>query len=103
MRLLPTAQTAQQKKALMQFLSEGKITLSEPCNCRGQVAHNNGGNYHEIVEFQMDGGVCLRDDTTTSDYAPQPDWQEVEFSEAIDDIAELAARGYHVSTPPERT
>jgi hypothetical protein len=28
------------------------LRIEEPCNCGNQVLHNNGGNYHQIVEFR---------------------------------------------------
>lgn len=96
MRLLPSEQTAAQLDALKTFVEAGNVGLHEPCNCGGQVRHNNGGNYHDIVEFRLDAGQCWRNQTSTSDYAPADDWSPVAISAAVDEIAALAATGYRL-------
>jgi hypothetical protein len=95
MKLLPTQQTERQKSFLRKFLDEGKIDLCEPCDCGNMVRHNNGGNYHALTQFRMEGGKVYRNATNTSDYAPEDDWREVTFSAAIDEIAQLASEGCH--------
>jgi len=93
MLLLPSQQTSAQKTALALFLENEAIYFYEPCDCGGQVRHNNGGNYHQELYFRMDAGKCWRCESSTSDYAPEKDWSEVTFSAAIDEIAALAAKG----------
>ncbi len=95
MRLLPTQQTDAQLAALRKFLEAGKLTLAEPCNCGGQVRHNNGGNYHDWNEFKADGGKWFVRLGSTSDY-DDAEWQEVTFAELLDRIQEEAARGYNI-------
>ena len=97
MKLLPTQQTDRQADALRQFLDARGVSLNEPCDCGSQVRHNNGGNYHAIVNFTMNAGKCWRTETFTGDYGPDDDWKEIAFSAAVDEIAQLAAKGWHVS------
>jgi hypothetical protein len=94
MQLLPSQQTEDQRAALARLIEDGKVCLCEPCDCGSQVRHNNGGNYHDIIDFRLDGGKCWRSRTFTGDYAPADDWYEVPFGEAVDEIARLAAEGY---------
>lgn len=38
----------------------GSVIMEEPCNCEGRIAHNNGGNYHQIWKIcrdMFDGGI----------------------------------------------
>ena len=95
MLLLPSEQTAMQKQAFAHFFDKGSINLREPCDCEpGQVRHNNGGNYHAIHDYRLDGGKCWRSRTFTGDYSPPVEWEDVAFSEAIDEIAALVAQGW---------
>jgi hypothetical protein len=94
MKLLPTKQTSAQQESFLSFFETGKLELREPCDCGSMIRHNNGGNYHRIVEFRLDAGKCWRTETFTGDYGPPDDWKEVEFSEAVDEIASLSAEGW---------
>lgn len=95
-KLLPSEQTERQRSILMEFLTYVKhgFQMNEPCDCGSQVRHNNGGNYHKIVEFTMDGGKVWRRSQTTSEYDQWGAWEEVSFGQAIEEIAELAALGW---------
>lgn len=95
MKLLPTEQTKAQQSALRAFLENGRLTLSEPCDCGSQIRHNNGGNYHQTVDLRMDAGRVFRSRTTTSDYDSGGDWREVTFTEAVEEIARLSALDYY--------
>lgn len=96
-QLLPTAQTKAQRDALSLLLNNNGVHLTEPCNCGGQIRHNNGGNYHSIVAFRLDAGKCWRMGSFTGDYAPPEEWDEVPFGKAVDEITDLAAMGYHLT------
>lgn len=96
MKLLPSQQTEKQAAALKRLLETGHLYIYEPCNCGGQIRHNNGGNYHTEIQFRLDGGAAWRTETFSGDYGPPDDWQEVPFSAAIDEIARLAAEGWRI-------
>lgn len=95
MKLLPTAQTEAQLKALRKFLDEGRLTLSEPCNCNGAVRHNNGGNYHEYVELRADVGKWFARFGSTSEY-DSAEWEEIKFVKLLNVIQNRAADGYFI-------
>jgi hypothetical protein len=100
MNLLPSQQSETQRKALLLFLEQGRIRLQEPCDCGSTVRHNNGGNYHAVVDIRMDGGKVWRTETFTGDYGSPDDWREVAWAEALEEIASRAAEGWAVSAPP---
>lgn len=83
MRLLPSQQKERIKQAVEIFYNTGKLTLAEPCNCGSQVRHNNGGNYHDIIQLVRDGEqVFIMEDTTSelevlAEWEPCEDWQGV--------------------------
>jgi hypothetical protein len=83
MRLLPSQQAERVEQAKEIFHNAGSLTIYEPCNCGGQVRHNNGGNYHDIVRLAKDGGqVFIMNDTTSeleapAEWEPCEDWQGV--------------------------
>jgi len=63
--------TASDYKSLLD--NTGSLILRERCNCGDQVRHNNGGNYHEIIEITSDSaGYSIRR-TDTSDFSK---WSE---------------------------
>ncbi len=94
MKLLPSKQTTAQVTALRYLLDFAELTLREPCNCGSQPRHNNGGNYHEVISFKLDAGQVFRTETFTGDYGPPDDWKPVTFSAAVDEIADLSAKGW---------
>ena len=85
MKLLPSTQMDRQVDALSKLL-RGTVYLQEPCNCMGQIRHNNGGNYHSIVEFRLDSGKCWKRTISTSDYDEWSEWEEIPFGKAIEEI-----------------
>lgn len=95
--LLPTEQTERQREILARFATDTVATLEEPCDCGMQIRHYNGGNYHKTIELRMDSGRCWMRRTTTCEYGPHAEWEEIAFGAAIDLIAEKAAAGWHCS------
>lgn len=93
MKLLPSTQTSRQIEAMEKLIS-GELTLREPCDCGSQVRHNNGGNYHYIMEFRLDSGKCWKRTTSTSDYDEWSEWEEIPFGKAIEEIADLSAKDW---------
>jgi hypothetical protein len=96
MRLLPSEQRQAQLDALRLFVESGYIACRQPCDCGSQIRHNNGGNYHEIVKFRIDGGMFWRSKTFTGDYAPADDWHKIALGDAIEEIADHAQGGWDV-------
>lgn len=63
------------------FLRHQTIQICEPCNCGGQIRHNNGGNYHEIITLQRDDGrYFVKMDSTSEFWVPE--WKEISKEEA---------------------
>lgn len=91
--LLPSERTLAQRTALVNLCNRGELMLYEPCDCRGQVRHNNGGNYHEILSYRMDGGKCFVKRSSTSEY-DYSEWEEIGFAAAVEEIAACSAKGY---------
>ena len=95
---LPSEMTDRQKLAFSMLLAEGQVTLNDPCDCGSHIRHNNGGNYHLSSTYRLDGGRCFKRTTSSSEYdALEPGWQELKFSEAVDEIAELIRCGLKVA------
>ena len=82
MRLLPSEQKSRIEAAKKEFEETGKLCIDEPCDCGGQVRHNNGGNYHEEVELRRDSGKVFVKFGSTSDY-DQSEWEECENWQAV--------------------
>ena len=92
--LLPSEQTTAQKKALTKFLGTGGVTAR---------TYRNDYDDREWSEetYRLDGGKCWR---SLTDYRQTVDnWQEVPFSAAVDAIAQLAADGWSMSHPRDKS
>lgn len=88
----------------------GSVTMEEPCNCEGRIAHNNGGNFHQIWKICrdiFDGGIhtiaskenpnnywAKYDDTC--ELSPAEEWREISPQQAIEDIQHVIDNGWHI-------
>ena len=64
------------ERNLHEFFKYKYLVLSEPCDCGDRIMHNNGGNYHDFVEFLViDGKYFLREGDTCEHTRPG-DWEE---------------------------
>lgn len=100
MKLLPNQQTEAQLAALRGFINAGELHLDEPCDCNGQIRHNNGGNYHERIQVKADGGRYFVLLSSTSDY-DNAEWEESSFLDALNLIQDRAAKGYRYRVPTQ--
>lgn len=73
-KLLPTEQKARLALAIKKFRETGELTICEPCNCGEQIRHDNGGNYHGIVEIRRDGKTYVRI-YSTCELVETPEWE----------------------------
>jgi hypothetical protein len=62
--------------------AEKKFSVDEPCNCGSQIRHNNGGNYHNEVDFAFDSGKWYARFGSTSELDNPAEWQESSLNEA---------------------
>jgi hypothetical protein len=89
MRNLPSKQKVLIEEAIQGWaeLPEGEIFyLEEPCNCGSQIRHNNGGNYHEVIEFCKDSGRIFAKHGSTYEN-DQAEWEECTHGDVISAIA----------------
>ena len=97
MRLLPREQKERIEKHFDWLLGEAKssrvVILSEPCDCGSHIRHNNGGNYHEIIEFTFDDGSWYGKYGTTSEYS-EPQWVKVKEEEIVKDLKKTLSDGW---------
>jgi len=85
---LPDERKARLEKALQDFESVGKILICEPCDCGSQVRHNNGGNYHQIIEFaRVENAYYVLFDSTCELEKP-PQWDEITREKVVSLISE---------------
>ena len=91
MHYLPEQQGRILRRAMTELLTGGSTDIQQPCNCGGQVRHNNGGNYHSIIEARVaeDGQILWRDGST-SDY-DDSDWERIELAKLYDILRERIA------------
>jgi len=94
MRLLPTEQEKAVNEALQIFEDNDSIELDEPCNCGSQIRHNNGGNYHEVIEVVKDQGRFFVRFDDTCEFTSPTEWEEVSEDKALNLIREKARDGY---------
>lgn len=87
MRLLPSERKEKIQDAIKRFGEEGRLVIYEPCDCGSRIRHNNGGNYHDIVRLERDGGQAFVKYDTTCELTPSAEWQACENPEKI--IAEF--------------
>lgn len=85
-RLLPSEKEAAIKKAKDYFIANGKLCISEPCDCGSRIMHNNGGNYHDIVSLRKDKDRYFIAIDSTSEFEPEADWREITFQQALEYI-----------------
>ncbi len=78
MRLLPSQAAQAITEAIEQFNSTGQLTIYEPCNCGGQIRHNDGGNYHEVIRLAHDNGQDFVMYDSTSGLEAPAEWEPVE-------------------------
>ena len=83
MRLLPSERKERVIEAIQRFNEDGRLEICEPCNCGSQIRHNNGGNYHEIVELARDGGQVFVKYDSTSELSEPAEWIVCEDPEAV--------------------
>ena len=105
MKLLPSEQRREVKKSSHLFTTlkkEGKLTLQESCNCGNHIRHNNGGNYHEIINLAYEMDTELPGDmnfyiqkSSTCELDPTPEWQEISAVEVENLIADRLSSGYY--------
>ena len=76
MLYLPSEQKEMQEQILRSLEEEGRAYLNEPCNCGSEIRHNNGGNYHECIEFAKDGNGYFAKFATTCEFDPPAEWEE---------------------------
>jgi len=94
LKLLPSEQKDAKERAGRMFHEDGSILLGEPCDCGGQIRHNNGGNYHEIVMVVLDEGRYFVQYSDTCELTDAKEWCEITKEEAKEIIEENATKGY---------
>lgn len=82
MILLPSERKLAIKAAEAEFGEIGSLQINEPCNCNGQISHNNGGNYHEEITIKRDEDeVFVKFDSSseffTAEWEVCKDWKKV--------------------------
>ena len=67
MLLTPSEKQAAIAAAKKIFTERHWISIFEPCNCGSRVMHNNGSNYHDIIDIDIreDGELYIRYGTTS--------------------------------------
>jgi len=83
MKYLPSEQEKKIRKAIAMARRDRKITLYEPCDCGWQIRHNNGGNYHERVAFELDRKTkqWYKMVWSTCEFEPEPEWEPSSWDE----------------------
>ena len=76
MNILPSEAAARSVNALAEFNATGSYTISEPCDCGDRIRHNNGGNYHEIIDLALDGGQLYIRRGSTCELVATPEWEQ---------------------------
>ena len=82
MRNLPSEQNENVEIAKETFRREGRLEIDEPCDCGGQIRHNNGGNYHEEISLVKDSGQVFVKYGSTSEY-DESEWEICEDWESV--------------------
>lgn len=72
---LPTEKKEKVAKAMEEFNANKRLTIWEPCNCGSQIRHNNGGNYHQIIEIRRDGNKNYVKFDSTCELVADAEWQ----------------------------
>lgn len=95
-RLLPSEakRLLDEAKEAWKHLQRGIFLMKEPCDCGANIRHNDGGNYHEVIEIAKDEGVWLRIYDTCV-LKPIPEWEQIGDEEAIRLIEEKVSQGYY--------
>ena len=83
MKLLPSQQKEAVKRALIELEESGSMIIYEPCDCGSWIRHNNGGNYHEIIELARDSGEWWVKRDTTCELVAPAEWEECADPKAI--------------------
>jgi len=94
MRLLPSEQRKMEKEAIELFKDKERITLVEPCDCGSRIQHNDGGNYHQIIEIAKDDGRYFIMFDDTCEFTEASEWEEITREEVTETIRDKAKDGY---------
>lgn len=77
MRHLPSEREAAIAAASAEYNSTGRLDICQPCDCNGQIRHNNGGNYHGRVFLRRDSGNDFVAYDSTSEFDSLSEWEPV--------------------------
>lgn len=91
MFFLPSEQKEIKEAILRSLEEEGRAFMYEPCNCGSHIRHNNGGNYHEIINFVKEDNKYYVRFTSTSEFDGPGRWEKVDIEKIksiIDDRLE---------------
>lgn len=89
MRLLPSQQAKRATFYIEEFEKHGSVEIYEPCDCGGQIRHNNGGNYHQIIHLVKDQGKLFMKGESTSEFG-SAEWEEINYERVVDTIRKYA-------------
>ena len=73
-----------------------KIKLSEPCDCGDHIRHNNGGNYHQIIDLESESGAFYKRSYDTADFKDIPEWEEISYKELMDTLRGALEDNYEI-------
>jgi len=85
------------EQILKQVENKGFAVLEEDCNCGLQIRHNNGGNYHQNVEYskgtEPNEYYEQWDDSCELDGPNEP--RQISYQEMRESIARSLEQGLH--------
>ena len=71
------------EKAIQEYQAIGKLTIYEPCDCGSHIRHNNGRNYHEIIDLKCDSEQHFARFGSTCELLPPPEWESCKNPEEV--------------------
>lgn len=72
---LPSEQQEAVKKAIEKLEKTGELSIVEPCDCGSHIQHNNGGNYHDWYDIEINEGMYFVKAGCTSELEPPYTWE----------------------------